>query len=84
NKPKHQAQFAASEKDEVPFVIIIAPEEWVAGYVRVKEQKWEFVNGQKVKVMSEDKGTQVKRDKLVAWLKKTSTLQGWDSGKLIE
>ncbi|KAG6876135.1 hypothetical protein C0992_000784 [Termitomyces sp. T32_za158] len=84
NKPKHQAQFAASEKDEVPFVIIIAPEEWVAGHVRVKEQKWEFVNGQKVKVMSEDKGTQVKRDELVAWLKKTSTLQGWDSGKLVE
>ncbi|KAH0579167.1 Histidyl-tRNA synthetase [Termitomyces sp. J132] len=84
NKPKHQAQFAASERDEVPFAIIIAPEEWDAGHVRVKEQKWEFVNGQKAKVMSEDKGTQVKRDELVAWLKKTPTLQEWDSGKLIE
>ncbi|KAG6827474.1 hypothetical protein H0H92_011659 [Tricholoma furcatifolium] len=84
NKPKHQAQFAASEKDEVPFVIIIAPEEWAAGYVRVKEQKWEVVNGQKGKVMSEDKGTQVKRDELVAWLKETSTIRGWSSGKLVK
>ncbi|KAG6839852.1 hypothetical protein C0991_011062 [Blastosporella zonata] len=84
NKPKHQTQFAASEKDEVPFAIIIAPEEWSAGYVRVKEQKWEFADGQKAKVKSEDKGTQVKRKDLVAWLKQTPTLQGWASGKLVE
>ncbi|KAG6820031.1 hypothetical protein H0H93_006266 [Arthromyces matolae] len=83
NKPKHQPQFAASERDEVPFIIIIAPEEWAAGYVRVKEQKWEFVDGQKSKVMLEDKGTQVKRDELVAWLKETSTLRGWASGRLV-
>ncbi|KAG6856483.1 hypothetical protein H0H87_003951 [Tephrocybe sp. NHM501043] len=84
NKPKHQTQFAASEKDEVPFAIIIAPEEWSAGYVRVKEQKWEFVDGQKAKVKSEDKGTQVKREELVAWLKSTPTLKGWASGRLVE
>ncbi|KAF8066870.1 hypothetical protein FPV67DRAFT_1496776 [Lyophyllum atratum] len=86
NKPKHQAQFAASEKDEVPFAIIIAPEELEAGFVRVKEQKWQFVDGQKVKVKTEgsDKGTQVRRDELIAWLKKTPTIAGWSSGKLIE
>ncbi|KAG6908634.1 hypothetical protein DXG01_003812 [Tephrocybe rancida] len=84
NKPKHQVQFAASEKDEVPFAIIIAPEEWTAGYVRVKEQKWEFVDGQKQKVKSEDKGTQVKREELVRWLKETQTLRGWATGKLVE
>ncbi|KAF5381598.1 hypothetical protein D9615_005532 [Tricholomella constricta] len=85
NKPKHQAQFAASEKDEVPFAIIIAPEELAAGFVRVKEQKWQFVDGEKVKVKTEgDKGTQVRREELVGWLKQTTTLAGWSSGKLVE
>ncbi|GLB41153.1 putative histidyl-tRNA synthetase [Lyophyllum shimeji] len=85
NKPKHQAQFAASEKDEVPFAIIIAPEEWAAGFVRVKEQRWELVDGQKVKVKTDasDKGTQVRRAELVSWLKNTPTLAGWASGRLV-
>ncbi|KAG5634742.1 hypothetical protein H0H81_000937, partial [Sphagnurus paluster] len=60
NKPKHQAQFAASEKDEVPFAVIVAPEELESGFVRVKEQKWQFVDGEKVKVKTDasEKGTQ--------------------------
>ncbi|KAG5643679.1 hypothetical protein DXG03_000512 [Asterophora parasitica] len=84
NKPKHQTQFAASEKDEVPFAIIIAPDELAAGFVRVKEQKWQFVDGEKVKVKAEgDKGVQVRRDELIQWLRDTPTLREWDSGRLV-
>ncbi|KAF8200941.1 histidine-tRNA ligase [Pholiota molesta] len=61
SKPKLSAQFAAGEKDE----------ELAAGLVTVKEQKWEFVDGKKVKIESADKGTQVKRSELAAWLKAT-------------
>lgn len=71
SKPKLPAQFAAGEKDEVPFAIILGTEELAAGLVTVKEQKWEFVDAKKVKIESADKGTQVKRSELVAWLKAT-------------
>lgn len=82
-KPKLPAQFAAGEKDEVPFAIILGGEELKAGLVTVKEQKWEFVDGKKVKVQSADQGSKVKRDGLVQWLKNTKTYQEWDAGKLI-
>lgn len=49
----------------------------------MKEQKWELVDGKKVKVQSADQGTKVKRDELVLWLKETKTYREWDAGKLV-
>ncbi|KAI0066522.1 histidyl-tRNA synthetase [Artomyces pyxidatus] len=83
NKPKFNAQFAAGERDEVPFAVILGGDELLAGLVTVKEQRWEFVEGKKVKVASTDKGTQVKRSELAQWLKDTPTFKTWSSGKLI-
>lgn len=83
NKPKLPNQFAAGEKDEVPFAIILGGDELRQGLVTVKEQRWELVDGRKVKVESADKGTQVKRVELVQWLKASQTwkdfeLKNWD------
>lgn len=83
NKPKLPAQFAAGEKDEVPFAVILGGDELKAGLVTVKEQKWELNNGQKLKVQSEEKGTQVPRDKLIDWIKNTQTFKDWQVGKWI-
>jgi histidyl-tRNA synthetase len=74
NKPKLNAQFAAGEKDEVPFAIIVGGEELAQGLVTVKEQRWELKEGKKVKIENEDKGVKVKRSELVDWLKNT---QAW-------
>ncbi|KAG6380621.1 histidyl-tRNA synthetase [Boletus reticuloceps] len=82
-KPKLPAQFAAAEKDEVPFDILIGGDELKGGMVVVKEQKWEFVDGKKVKVQAMDQGTKVKREELVDWIKQTPTYLGWSSGRLI-
>ncbi|KAF6761494.1 histidine-tRNA ligase [Ephemerocybe angulata] len=68
-KPKLSAQFAAGEKDEVPFAVIVGTEELGEGFVTVKEQRWVVEGGKKVKVESADKGTKVKRSELVEWLK---------------
>jgi histidyl-tRNA synthetase len=65
----------------VPFAIILGTEELAAGLVTVKEQKWELVDGKKVKIESADKGTQVKRAELVEWLKSTETWKQWNEGK---
>ena len=70
-KPKIDPQFKASERDEVPFVLIIGENELKEGKVKVKEQKWEMQNGQKVKIMSEDEGVHVNRNELAQWLKNT-------------
>ncbi|KAI0275238.1 hypothetical protein BC834DRAFT_921322 [Gloeopeniophorella convolvens] len=83
NKPKLNAQFAAGERDEVPYAIILGGEELKAGLVTVKEQRWEFVDGKKAKVESSDKGTQVPRAELVQWLKGSATWKDWASGRLI-
>ena len=61
-------QFAAGERDEAPFAIILGEEELRTGLVTVKEQRWELVNGRKVKVENESKGVEVKRDELISWL----------------
>ena len=45
--------------------------------VTVKEQKWDLIEGKKVKIESADKGTQVKRDELVYWLKTSETWKEW-------
>ncbi|KAM5539957.1 hypothetical protein V8D89_006460 [Ganoderma adspersum] len=82
-KPKLPAQFAAGEKDEVPFAIILGGDELKEGLVTVKVQKWEFVDEKKVKVESADKGTKVKRAELIQWIKDTPTFKEWSSGKLI-
>ncbi|TBU26849.1 histidyl-tRNA synthetase [Dichomitus squalens] len=82
-KPKLPAQFAAGEKDEVPFAIILGGDELKEGLVTVKEQKWEFVDGKKLKVESTDKGTKVKRAELIQWIKDTPVYKEWSSGKLI-
>ncbi|KAF5312806.1 hypothetical protein D9619_002354 [Psilocybe cf. subviscida] len=82
SKPKIAAQFAAGEKDEVPFAIILGAEELASGLVTVKEQKWEIKDGVKTKIESADKGTQVKREELVRWLKESETGRGWLQGGL--
>ncbi|KDR67989.1 hypothetical protein GALMADRAFT_257538 [Galerina marginata CBS 339.88] len=81
SKPKLSAQFAAGEKDEVPFAVILGADELKAGLVTVKEQRWDWVDGKKVKIESADKGTQVKRVELAEWLKKTETWKEWSVGK---
>jgi histidyl-tRNA synthetase len=83
NKPKITAQFAAGERDEVPFAIILGTDELKEGLVTVKEQKWELVDGKKVKVESADKGTKVKRDELVTWLKATDTYRAFSEGRWV-
>ncbi|KZT02043.1 histidyl-tRNA synthetase [Laetiporus sulphureus 93-53] len=80
-KPKLPAQFAAGERDEVPFAVILGGDELKEGLVTVKEQKWELVDDRKVKIESTDKGVKVRRDELIAWLKETSTFKEWASGK---
>lgn len=77
------AQFAAAEKDEVPFDIILGTDELKEGLVTVKEQKWEFVDGKKTKVQSTDQGVKVRRDELIGWLKRTPEYLNWSSGRLI-
>lgn len=83
NKPKLPAQFAAGEKDEAPFAVILGGDELKEGLVTVKEQRWEIVDGEKRKVQSADQGTKVKRSELISWIKSTSTYQGWATGKLL-
>ena len=83
NKPKLPAQFAAGERDEAPFAIILGESELKEGLVTVKEQAWEFVDGKKEKKKSSDKGTQVKRTELIDWIKSTKVFKDWDLGRLI-
>jgi histidyl-tRNA synthetase len=81
NKPKLPAQFAAGERDEVPFAIILGGDELKEGLVTVKEQRWELVDGKKTKVESANKGAKVRRDELVQWLKDTATYRAFQEGK---
>jgi histidyl-tRNA synthetase len=81
NKPKMPAQFAAGERDEVPFAIILGVEELKEGLVTVKEQKWELVDGKKAKVQSEDKGVKVKRVELIDWLKASDSYRAFSEGR---
>ncbi|KZV93089.1 histidyl-tRNA synthetase [Exidia glandulosa HHB12029] len=67
-KPKISAQFAAAEKDEVPFALILGENEIKEGLVTVKEQRWEFVDGVKTKVKDDSAGEKVPRAELVQWL----------------
>jgi histidyl-tRNA synthetase len=69
NKPKLPAQFSASERDEVPFAIILGESELKEGLVTVKEQRWDInESGVKEKRKDESTGEKVKRAELVDWL----------------
>ena len=83
NKPKLNAQFAASEREEAPFAIILGGDELKQGLVTVKEQKWELKDGKKSKIESADKGTQVKRAELIQWIKQSSIYSEWATGKFV-
>ena len=83
NKPKLPAQFAAGERDEVPFAIILGESELKEGLVTVKEQRWELVDGKKQKIESTDKGVKVKRAELVRWLRNTPVMKEWGSGRFL-
>ncbi|KAJ8076856.1 Cytoplasmic and mitochondrial histidine tRNA synthetase [Marasmius tenuissimus] len=81
NKPKLPTQFAAGEKDEVPFAVILGESELKEGLVTVKEQRWEMVDGKKAKIVTEgsEKGEKVRRDELVAWLKSRDLWKRWEA-----
>ncbi|KAL5535853.1 HTS1 [Sanghuangporus sanghuang] len=79
-KPKLPTQFAAGEKDEVPFAIILGDEELKEGLVTVKEQKWEMKDGKKTKIESADKGVKIKRAELIDWLKSSQVYKDWQVG----
>ena len=66
----------------MPFAIILGTDELKQGLVTVKEQRWELVDGKKVKIESTSKGTQVRRDQLVQWLRETETWKEWTDIKL--
>ncbi|KAF8899320.1 hypothetical protein BD779DRAFT_1488190 [Infundibulicybe gibba] len=80
-KPKLPTQFAAGEKDEVPFAVILGADELKDGLVTVKEQRWEMIEGQKVKLESSDKGTKVERRNLIEWLKNSKAYNDWKQGE---
>ena len=82
NKPKLHVQFAAGERDEIPFAVILGADELKAGLVTVKEQRWEFKDGQKVKIASADKGVHIKRSELVEWLKRSETWKLTENAKI--
>ena len=82
-KPKLPAQFAAGERDEVPFAIILGETELKEGLVTVKEQRWELVDGKKSKIESADQGVKVRRAELIEWIKSTAVFQSCSTGKLI-
>lgn len=63
-KPKWQKQFEIVDKEQIPFAVIIGPDELREGIVRVKEQKGKDASGGEA-----DNGEQVKREELVAWLR---------------
>ncbi|KIK68467.1 hypothetical protein GYMLUDRAFT_54097 [Collybiopsis luxurians FD-317 M1] len=83
-KPKLPVQFAAGERDEVPFAVILGENEIKEGYVMVKEQKWEMVDGKKAKVLAEgdEKGVRVGRGELIDWIRATQTWKDWEAGEL--
>ncbi|KAF7303734.1 Histidyl-tRNA synthetase [Mycena indigotica] len=75
SKPKVKPQFDAVEADEVPFAIIIGVDEVKRGEVKVKQQTWMFVDGQKKKVENKDDGKVILRSELITWLKRTMETQ---------
>lgn len=62
-KPKAAAQWDAADKDSIPLVVIVAPDEWAQDKVRVKEQLGKEATGEGAK------GEVVTRDRLVDYVK---------------
>lgn len=79
NKPKFPAQFAAIDKDEVPFAIILGESELQEGFVTVKEQIWETVGDTKQKAKDDSQGHKVARNELISWLKGSNA---WKSSRI--
>ncbi|KAK0543416.1 Cytoplasmic and mitochondrial histidine tRNA synthetase [Tilletia horrida] len=62
NKPKAAPQFTAIERDGTPLAVLIAPDEWAQGTVRVKEQRGKDTEE------GSGKGEVVKLDELVGYV----------------
>lgn len=62
-KPKVPAQWTAVERDGVPLAVMIAPEEYGKGLIRVKEQKG------KDSTEGQGKGEEVKLEDMVAYIR---------------
>ncbi|KAF9515855.1 hypothetical protein BS47DRAFT_1381276 [Hydnum rufescens UP504] len=60
-KPKLPKQWETVDKEQIPFAVIIGPDELAEGNVRVKEQKG--------KELTSGDGEKIPRGELVAWLK---------------
>ncbi|KIO24607.1 hypothetical protein M407DRAFT_244389 [Tulasnella calospora MUT 4182] len=60
-KPKPRAQFEYCDKEQIPYAVILGPDEWKEGLVRVKPQVG--------KDEAAGEGEKVELDKLAAWLK---------------
>ena len=61
-KPKPAAQFAVVDKDNIPFAVIVAPDELAKGLVRIKPQVG--------KEEAKNDGEVVERTDMVLWLTK--------------
>lgn len=64
-KPKLQKQFEVVDKDQIPFAVIIGPDELKEGFVRIKEQKGKEAN----EASANAEGEKIKREELISWLK---------------
>jgi len=63
-KPKLRAQFDIVDRDHIPFAVILGPDEWKAGKVRIKQQK-----GKEENTGSDDaQGTLVDKSSMVAFV----------------
>lgn len=62
NKPKLQTQFSVCDRDQIPFAVIIGRAELSRGEVKIKDMR--------SKEQGEGGGTPVKRDEMIAELKK--------------
>ncbi|SJX66331.1 probable HTS1-histidine--tRNA ligase, mitochondrial [Sporisorium reilianum f. sp. reilianum] len=69
-KPKLPQQFAVVDKESIPFAVILAPSEWGAGEVRVKQQKGKDSDE------GQGQGHVVKVDQLIEYLKGLGAGQG--------
>lgn len=66
-KPKTARQFEVVDKDRIPFIVILGPDELADGRVKVKEQ----VGKEKAEeaAESEKDGVTIRRGEMTAWLK---------------
>lgn len=62
-KPKLRTQFEYCDKEQIPFAVLIGPDELKEGFVRVKEQKGKEAD------TAAGEGEKVKVDDLAQWLK---------------